>query len=77
MDLSILFGVFDNNLKCPDSGDEHGYSHYIVLQFVCIKNVLPRKLSDGKGISGKGQLTDGKIDVLENYYGLAKRETKL
>ena len=77
MDLSIFFGVFDNILKCPDSGDEHGYSHYIVLQFVYIKIVQPRKLSDGKGISGKGQLTDGKTDVLENYYGLAKRETKL
>ncbi|CAB4029301.1 Hypothetical predicted protein [Paramuricea clavata] len=47
------------------------------LWFVCIKIVLPRKLSDGKGISGKGQLTDGKIDVLENYYGLANREAKL
>ena len=32
------------------------------------------KLSDGKGISGKGRLTDGKIDVLQNYYGLAVRE---
>ena len=29
------------------------------------------KLSDGKGIAGKGRLTDGKIDVLQNYYGLA------
>ena len=51
MDLSILFGVFDKILECPDSGDEHGYSHYIVLQFVCIKIVLPRKLSDGKGMN--------------------------
>ncbi|CAB4038329.1 Hypothetical predicted protein, partial [Paramuricea clavata] len=48
-----------------------------LVQFVCIKIVLPRKLSDRKGISGKGQLTDGKIDVLENYYGLANREAKL
>ncbi len=32
------------------------------------------KLSDGKGVSGKGRLTDGKIDVLQNYYGLAIRE---
>lgn len=31
------------------------------------------KLSDGKGISGKGRLTDGKIDMLQNYYGLAVR----
>ena len=32
------------------------------------------KLSDGKGLDGKGRLTDGKIDVLQNYYGLAVRE---
>ena len=32
------------------------------------------KLSDGKGLAGKGRLTDGKIDVLQNYYGLAVRE---
>jgi hypothetical protein len=28
------------------------------------------KLSDGKKLGGKGRLTDGKIDVLQNYYGL-------
>lgn len=33
-----------------------------------------RKLTDGKGISGKGRLTDGKIDVLQNYYSLAIRK---
>ena len=32
------------------------------------------KLLDGKGLSGKGRLTDSKIDVLQNYYGLAIRE---
>ena len=32
------------------------------------------KLADGKGLGGKGRLTDGKIDVLQNYYGLAVRE---
>jgi hypothetical protein len=32
------------------------------------------KLSDGKGLAGKGRLTDAKIDVLQNYYGLAVRE---
>jgi hypothetical protein len=31
------------------------------------------KLSDGKGLSGKGRLTTGKIDILQNYYGLAVR----
>ena len=33
-----------------------------------------QKLADGKGLSGKGRLTDDKIDVLQNYYGLAVRE---
>ena len=28
---------------------------------------------DGKGLGGKGRLTDGKIDLLHNYYGLAVR----
>ena len=32
------------------------------------------KLSDGKGVAGRGRLTDGKIDILQNYYGLAIRE---
>ena len=32
-----------------------------------------RKLSHGKGISGKGRLTTGNMDVLQNY-GLAIRE---
>ena len=42
MDLSVLFQVFDNILKCPDCGGEmsshidtkkkNGYCHYIVLQ---------------------------------------------
>jgi hypothetical protein len=32
------------------------------------------KLSDGKGLAGRGRLTDGKIDILQNYYGLAIRE---
>ena len=34
-----------------------------------------RKLSHGKGISGKGRLTTGKMDVLQNY-GLAIREKR-
>jgi hypothetical protein len=32
------------------------------------------KLADGKGLAGKGRLTDAKIDILQNYYGLAVRE---
>ena len=32
------------------------------------------KLADGKGLAGKGRLADSKIDVLQNYYGLAVRE---
>ena len=32
------------------------------------------KLDDGKILGGKGRLTGRKIDVLQNYYGLAVRE---
>lgn len=32
-----------------------------------------KKLSDGKGIKGKGRLTDGEIDKLQTYYGMAIR----
>ena len=40
-----------------------------------LKNVSKGvKLSDGKGLGCKGKLTNGKIDVLQNYYGLAVRE---
>ncbi|KAK0066932.1 Eukaryotic translation initiation factor 3 subunit L [Biomphalaria pfeifferi] len=28
----------------------------------------------GKGLSGLGHLTDKKIDTLQNYYGMAKRQ---
>ena len=31
-------------------------------------------LSDGKGLSGKGRLTDKRIDQLQTYYGWAIRE---
>ena len=30
-------------------------------------------MSDGKGISGKGRLTDKAINTLQNYYGMAIR----
>ena len=30
-----------------------------------------KKLSDGKGISGKGRLTDRAINLLQNYFGMA------
>ncbi|GFW20752.1 uncharacterized protein TNCV_1049731 [Trichonephila clavipes] len=32
-----------------------------------------RKLSDGKGMSGRGRLTDNEISKLQQYYGLAIR----
>ena len=35
-----------------------------------------KKLSDGKGISEKGRLTDKMIDTMQNYYGLAIRQNK-
>lgn len=33
-----------------------------------------KKLSDGKGISGRGRLTDAEIDKLQSYYGSAIRK---
>ena len=32
-----------------------------------------RKLSDGKGIAGKGRLTDSAVNKLQNYFGIALR----
>jgi len=37
------------------------------------KSLSGKKLSDGKGISGKGRLTDKAITTLQNYYGMAIR----
>ncbi|GFU96393.1 uncharacterized protein TNCV_89691 [Trichonephila clavipes] len=36
-------------------------------------SIKSRKLSDGKGISGRGRLTDNEISKLQQYYGLAIR----
>ena len=35
-----------------------------------------KKLSDGKTVGGKGQLTDKVIDKMQNYYGKAIRGNK-
>ncbi|GFY23006.1 uncharacterized protein TNCV_2182671 [Trichonephila clavipes] len=37
------------------------------------KSMKSRKLSDGKGISGRGRLTDNEISKLQQFYGLAIR----
>ena len=37
------------------------------------KSLKGVKLSDGKGISGKGRLTDKAINTLQNYFGMAIR----
>ena len=44
MDLSILFAILDDFLKCPedvtshvDMKQKHGYSHYIILQCMTCK----------------------------------------
>lgn len=37
-------------------------------------NTKKEKLGDGKGLGGKGRLTDDKIDSLQRYYGLAIRK---
>ena len=39
-----------------------------------LQNYKKRKLSDGKGISGKGRLTDKTINTLQNYHGMAIRQ---
>ena len=39
-------------------------------------NMKGKKLSDGKGVGGKGRLTDKMIDKMQNYYGKATRENK-
>lgn len=36
-------------------------------------NAMKLKLSDGLGLGGRGRLTDGQIDLLQTYYGLAVR----
>ena len=38
------------------------------------KSLKGTKLSDGKGIAGKGRLTDKIINTIQNYYGLAIRQ---
>ena len=35
-----------------------------------------KKLSNGKGLGGKGRLTTAKIDTLQNFYGLAIRNNE-
>ena len=37
---------------------------------------LGKKLSDGKGLSGRGRLTLAKIDAIQNFYGRAIRDNK-
>ena len=36
-----------------------------------------KKLSDGKGILGKGRLTDKIINKMQSYYGMAIRQNTL
>ena len=37
------------------------------------KEMKGKKLSDGKSLSGRGRLTDGEINKLQRYYGMAIR----
>lgn len=39
-----------------------------------IDNYKKQKLSDGKGLSGRGRLTDKAMNTLQNYYGMAIRQ---
>ena len=71
--------------------DAKPYGDEIIVKKECVGHVQKRlgtrlrklkssyskkKLSDGKGISGKGRLTDKMIDTMQNYYGLAIRQNK-
>lgn len=64
---------------------------YVVQKEECVRHVHKRlgtalrqyknnkksqKLSDGKGVSGRGRLTDKLIDKRQNYYGNAIRKNK-
>ena len=46
---------------------------FIRERWMSAERIKECKESDGKGVSGKGRLTDGKIDILQNYYSLALR----
>lgn len=39
------------------------------------KTYTKQKLSDGKGIGGKGRLTDKWIDKISSFYGMAIRSS--
>ena len=41
-----------------------------------LKERNKKKLSDGKGLNGKGRLTEKVINTLQNYYGMAIRHNK-
>ena len=64
---------------------------YVVTKEECVGHVQKRlgtalrkykadkkgkKLSDGKGVGGRGRLTDKIIDKMQNYYGKAIRGNK-
>lgn len=68
---------------------EKPYGHVPIEKEECIGHVRKRlgkalrdlkqrlrstKLADGKAIGGRGRLTDGLIDSLQNYYGMAIRD---
>ena len=38
------------------------------------RSLKGKKLADGKGVSGKGRLTDKAVNTLQNYYGMATRQ---
>ena len=64
---------------------------FIINKLECVRHIQKRlvyrlrtlrqtykskKLSDGKGISGKGRLTDRAINLLQNYFGMAIRQNR-
>ena len=48
----------------------------LTLKTCIFFSLIGKKLSDGKGLGGKGRLTTARIDTLQNFYGLAIRNNK-
>ena len=48
----------------------------LTLKTCIFFSLIGKKLSDEKGLGGKGRLTTARIDTLQNFYGLAIRNNK-
>ena len=46
----------------------------VLLPYLTLYSFLMKKLADGKGFSGKDQLTLARIDAVPNFFGIAIRK---